>query len=105
MTLATQPGSRIRGVAEVSTDEPLVLSLYLSLDPSTYGIPKQRNAEIESSIDDARAQLAAAGLSHGGADELDADIDRVHRYLADELDTSGGVQAVVVFSCSRAELF
>jgi peptide chain release factor subunit 1 len=105
MTLATQPGSRLRGVAEVCTDEPLMVSLYLSLDPPAFGIPKQRNSEIESLIDDARAQLASAELSHEGTAELDTDIERVRRFLAEELDVSGGVQGVVVFCCTRVELF
>jgi peptide chain release factor subunit 1 len=105
MSITTEPGSRIRAVAEVWTDEPLVISLYFNLDPSTFGVPKERNAEIASLTDDARAQLASAGLSHDATAELDSDIERIRRFLEEELDASGGVQGVVIFCCSRLKLF
>lgn len=64
--LATDLGQRIRDLAQLRMDDPVVLSLYLSLDPSGFATARERDAQIESLADRARTQLAALSLPHDG---------------------------------------
>ena len=60
------PGrDQLRQLAELRLDRPVVLSLYLNLDPSEFATPPARKTAIRSLVDEAERRLRDHdGLSH-----------------------------------------
>jgi peptide chain release factor subunit 1 len=102
--LASDLSRRIRTLAEIRVDEPVVLSMYVNLDPGEFATPKDRESQIESLIDQARSDSAVAALSHESRTTLDADFERVKAWTKSSMDPAGA-HGVAVFCCSSADLF
>lgn len=102
--LGTDLARRVRKLAELRTDEPVVLSVYVNLDPSEHPTPKDRAAQIESLIDRARSDAAKLGLSHHGERQLTDDIERVRQWAVSSMDADGA-HGIAVFCCSENDVF
>lgn len=86
-------------------DEGKVLSVYVDLDPSQYPTLEARRTQVASLVDRALRVLDADGLSHDERRWLAADVDRVQRWVRDDLDPTGGTWAVAIFACEPQHLF
>ena len=100
------PGpDQLRRLAELRLDRPLVISLYLDLDPSRFATPPARATAARSLLDDAERRLREQDeLSHADRAGLQAALERAQTFLLRELPTEG-VHAVAVFSSGAADLF
>jgi peptide chain release factor subunit 1 len=83
---------------------PLVLSVYVDLDPERFATAGARQTQISSLIDTARRRIEAAELSHEHREQLRADLDRVAEHLRAGRFPSGAA-GLAVFCCSSLELF
>jgi peptide chain release factor subunit 1 len=81
------------------------VSVYVDLDPSEFGTPRARRAQIESLVAEARQRWTGADQNRGFAHEdvLTRDVERVRRYL--EAYRPEGARAVAVFCSSGDGLF
>lgn len=98
--------STLRRLAETRPpDGGLVVSAFLSLDPSEFATPPARATAVRSLLDEARRRAGDRdGLPHAEREALKADLGRVQRVLEDDLPTDGA-RAVAVFASSGAGLF
>src|SRR5438477_8060868 len=96
---------RLRHVGEVSADDPIVLSAYISLDPAQFGTARQRDSEIESLVDDARRIVDEGSLSHDARRTLDEDIEELRRWAKSPDLQPEGVHGIAVFRSSPIDLF
>jgi peptide chain release factor subunit 1 len=102
----TAPGrDLLRQLAELRLDRPLVLSLYLDLDPSRFGTPPARATAVRSLLDEADRRVRDQdGLPHDDRAALQEALERARVFLERELPTEGA-HAVAVFSSVPADLF
>lgn len=98
--------STLRRLAETRpVDGGLVVSAFLSLDPSEFATPPARATAVRSLLDEARRRAGDRdGLSHAEREALKADLGRVQRVLEADLPADGA-HAVAVFASSGAGLF
>jgi hypothetical protein len=103
---ATAPDrDQLRKLAELRLDRPVVLSLYLNLDPSQFATPPARKTAVRSLIDEAERRLRERdGLSHDDKRSLQASLERASSFLENELPTDGA-HAVAVFASEPQGLF
>src|SRR4051794_17959657 len=96
----------LRRLAEIRLDRPLVLSLYLDLDPSQFAVPRARASEVRSLLDEAdrRVRELHDGLSHEDRGELERSVERAREFLEGDLDAEGA-HGVAVFVSQSANLF
>jgi peptide chain release factor subunit 1 len=96
---------RIRSLAELRLDRPVVLSLYLNLDPSQFATPPARKTAVRSLIDEAERRLRERnGLTHDDKSELQTSLERATAFLQNDLP-SDGAHGVAVFASEGAGLF
>jgi peptide chain release factor subunit 1 len=101
--LAGDASRRIRRLAELHADEPVVISCYINLDPAQFPTGRERDAEIDSLVHDLRT-ADLDGLSHDAANAVRADVDRLEDWLRTSLEADGAA-SVAVFACSDADVF
>jgi peptide chain release factor subunit 1 len=95
---------RLRRFVEIRLDRPVVLSLYLDLDPSEFATPPARATAIRSLLDQAdRAVREQDGLSHQDRNDLVASLERARELLTRNLDTEGA-HGLALFACEPADL-
>jgi peptide chain release factor subunit 1 len=95
----------LRRLAEVRLDRPVVLSLYLDLDPSQFAVPRARSTQVHSLLDEADRRIRdTAGLSHQDRLDLARSLDRARDFLQGQLD-AGGAHGLALFACEPADLF
>ena len=95
----------LRRLSELRLDRPVVLSLYLDLDPSQFATPPARATAARSLLDEADRAIRALGdLPHADKVDLQATLDRCRRFLEREMPT-GQAHAVAVFACESEGLF
>jgi peptide chain release factor subunit 1 len=95
----------LRRLAEVRLDRPIVLSLYLDLDPAQFATPPARATAIRSLLDEAERRLRERdGLAHQDRTDLQASLQRAAALLERDLPTDGA-QSVAVFASNAASLF
>jgi peptide chain release factor subunit 1 len=95
----------LRRLAAVRLDRPVVLSLYLDLDPAQFATPPARATAVRSLLDEAERRLRDRdGLSHGDLVDLRASLQRAATLLEKDLPTEGA-HAVAVFASEGAGLF
>jgi peptide chain release factor subunit 1 len=96
---------QVRRLAELRVDRPVVLSLYLDLDPSRFGTPPARATAVRSLLDEAERRIRDGNmLSHDDRLALEAAVRRARSFLERELPTEGA-HAVAVFSSTTPDLF
>jgi peptide chain release factor subunit 1 len=95
----------LRRLAEIRLDRPVVLSLYLDLDPTEFATPPARATAVRSLLDEADRQVRdRRELPHEARMDLRASFERAGGVLEDDLPTEGA-QAVAIFVAESAELF
>src|SRR3954469_24636496 len=88
----------VRRLAELRLDRPVVVSLYLDLDPAEFATPPARATAARSLLDDAGRRVRERdALSHQEKVDLRASIERAREYLENTL-TANGARGVAVFA-------
>jgi peptide chain release factor subunit 1 len=102
---AAAPDSRaLRRLAEMRLDRPLVLSLYLDLDPSRFATPPARATEVRSLLDEADRRLRELDeLSHSDRTALEKSLGKVRELLNRNLDADGA-HGMALFACEPEDL-
>jgi len=95
----------LRRLAEVRLDRPVVLSLYLDLDPTEFATPPARATAVRSLLDEADRQVRdLRDLPHGERRDLRASLERASSVLEGDLPTEGA-QALALFAAESGDLF
>jgi peptide chain release factor subunit 1 len=95
----------LRRLAEVRLDRPVVLSLYLDLDPAQFATPPARATAVRSLLDEAERRLRERdGLAQQDRADLQASLERAGALLQNDLPTEGA-QSVAVFASDASGLF
>ncbi|HEX6584333.1 MAG TPA: Vms1/Ankzf1 family peptidyl-tRNA hydrolase, partial [Thermoleophilaceae bacterium] len=96
---------QLRHLAELRLDRPVVLSLYLNLDPSEFATPPARKTAVRSLVDEAERRVRERnGLSPEDKLALQASLERATSFLQNDLPTDGA-HGVAVFTSEPAALF
>jgi hypothetical protein len=105
MQVSAPDRDQLRALAELRLDRPLVLSLYLNLDPSQFATPPARKSGVRSLLDEAERRVREReALSHDDRAALEASLERVRGFLENDLPTDGA-HALAVFASDRDDLF
>jgi peptide chain release factor subunit 1 len=95
----------LRRLAEIRLDRPVVLSLYLDLDPTEFATPPARATAVRSLLDEADRQVRdRRDLPHEERMGLRASLERASSVLEGDLPAEGA-QALAIFAAESAELF
>jgi peptide chain release factor subunit 1 len=96
---------QLRALAELRLDRPVVLSLYLNLDPSQFATPPARKTAVRSLVDEAERRVRERnGLDHDDKKGLEASLRRATAFLENDLP-SDGAHALALFASEPAGLF
>ena len=103
---ATAPDrDQLRSLADLRLDRPVVLSLYLNLDPSQFATPPARKTAVRSLVDEAERRLREGdGLSHDDKMAVHASLRRAASFLEKDLP-SDGAHGVALFASEPTDLF
>jgi hypothetical protein len=103
---ATAPDrDQLRSLAELRLDRPVVLSLYLNLDPSQFATPPARKTAVRSLVDEAERRLREGnGLSDDDKVALQSSLQRATTFLENELP-SDGAHGLALFASEPSDLF
>jgi peptide chain release factor subunit 1 len=105
MQVSAPDRNQLRQLAELRLERPVVLSLYLNMDPSEFATPPARKTAIRSLIDEAERRLREQNaLSHKDRAALQASLARASDFLENDLPADGA-HAVAVFASEAADLF
>ena len=105
MQVSAPDRDRLRKLAELRLDRPVVLSLYLDLDPTEFATPPARATAVRSLLDEAERRVKErAGLAHADRMALEGALERARNYLERELPTDGA-HGVAVFASEPVDLF
>ena len=105
MQVSAPDRDQLRRLAQLRLERPVVLSLYLNLDPSEFATPPARKTAVGSLVDEAERRLREQNaLSHDDRGALHASLERATSFLENELPTDGA-HGVAVFASEPADLF
>ncbi|HXE45247.1 MAG TPA: Vms1/Ankzf1 family peptidyl-tRNA hydrolase [Conexibacter sp.] len=96
---------RLRHLAALRPAHAKVLSVYLDLDPATFGTQPARARQIGSLLDKADRRARHDGLDHPAHAALRADVERVRAYLRGDDFSAKGAHALAIFACGPADVF
>ena len=103
MQVAAPDRDDLRRLAEVRLERPVVLSLYLNLDPAELATPPARATAVRSLLDDADRRIRdLRDLPHQDKLDLRGAYDRAAAVL--EEPPTEGAHALAVFAAEPAEL-
>jgi peptide chain release factor subunit 1 len=95
----------LRRLAEIRLARPVVMSLYLNLDPAEFATPPARATAVRSLLDEADRRVRDLhDLPHADRMDLRASLERARALLEGDLPTEGA-QALAVFTAESAGLF
>jgi peptide subunit release factor 1 (eRF1) len=95
----------LRALSEVEAAEPVVVSLFLDLDPSQFATAPARASQITSVLSDLDALVREGDRSDEALESLKADRERLETFLRDhELDMVGA-GALAVYASDALDLF
>jgi peptide chain release factor subunit 1 len=105
MQVTAPDRDRLRKLAELRLDRPVVLSLYLDLDPAEFATPPARATAVRSLLDEAERKVKERdNLPHEDRMALEGALERTRAFLERELPTDGA-HAVAVFASQPVDLF
>jgi peptide chain release factor subunit 1 len=105
MQVSAPDRDQLRSLAELRLDRPVVLSLYLNLDPSQFATPPARKTSVRSLLDEAERRLREDNrLSHDDKLALQASLERATAFLEKGLP-SDGAHGLAVFASEPNDLF
>lgn len=96
---------RLRQLAALRPSHAKVLSVYLDLDPASFGTQPARARQIGSLLDEADRRSRDDGLDHGMHEALQTDVERLREYLRSTDFSAKGAHALAIFACSPAGVF
>src|SRR3712207_3658524 len=94
----------LRLLSEVEADEPVVVSLFVDLDPSQFATAAARETQVNSLLSLLGERMRDGELSDDAQEALEADRERIERFLREELDPSEA-DAVAVYSAHALDVF
>src|SRR4051794_9059445 len=95
----------LRRLAQIRLDAPVVLSVYLDLDPAEFATPPARATAVRSLIDEAERGIRELdGLAHDEQVALRRTLERASGLLQGDLP-SEGAQGLAIFAAEPIELF
>jgi peptide chain release factor subunit 1 len=104
MQVSAPDRDELRRLAEVRLDRPVVLSLYLDLDPAEFATPPARATAVRSLVDEADRRIRALeDAPHQDKMDLRADLQRARQVLEGDLPTEGA-HGLAVFAAEPADL-
>src|SRR5829696_7833348 len=95
----------VRRLSDVEAAEPVVVSLFLDLDPAQFATAPARSSQITSLLSDLDAALRDAELSHDAKEALKVDRERLEAFLRDDDLDMAGAGALAVYSSHALDLF
>src|SRR5215212_3377638 len=105
MQVSAPDRDQLKRLAELRLDRPVVLSLYLNLDPSQFATPPARKTSVRSLIDEAERRLREqSSLAHEDRGALEASLERAAAFLENDLP-SDGAHALALFASEQDGLF
>jgi len=105
MQVVAPDRDELRRLAGLRLDRPVVLSLYLDLNPTEFATPPARATAIRSLLDDAERRIRQRDdLPHEDRMGLEASLQQAAAFLERDLPTDGA-PAVAVFASQAAGLF
>src|SRR5918998_3329946 len=105
MQVSAPDRDQLRTLAELRLDRPVVLSLYLNLDPSEFATPPARKTSVRSLIDAAERRVRdERGLGHDDRAALAASLKRASDFLEHDLPTDGA-HGLALFVSEQNDLF
>jgi peptide chain release factor subunit 1 len=105
MQVAAPDRGDLRRLAEVRLDRPVVLSLYLNLDPAEFATPPARATAVRSLLDEADRRIRDLDdLSHQERQDLRAAFERAKAVFEDG-PPAEGAHSVAVFAAEPDKLF
>jgi peptide chain release factor subunit 1 len=105
MQLSQLSEDTLRALSEVEADEPVVVSLFLDLDPAQFATPAARASQITSLLSKLDELLRDETLSRDAADALKVDRRRIEDFLRDDDLDADGAAALAVYSSDALEVF
>ncbi len=94
----------LRSLSEVEADEPVVVSMWVNLDPSLFATAAARSTQFNSLLNDLAEQMRDGDLSHDAQEALKADRERIERFLTSEIDVSDA-QSIAIYSAQALDFF
>src|SRR5215212_10273618 len=95
----------LRSLSEVEADEPVVVSLFLDLDPAQFATPAARASQITSLLSRLDELLRDETLSRDATNALKVDRRRLEDFLRDDDLDADGAAALAVYSSDALEVF
>ena len=95
----------LRSLAEVEAAEPVVVSLFLDLDPSEFATAPARASQITSLLSDLDALLREGEHSRDALESLTADRARLEAFLRDDDLDVAGAGALALYASDALDLF
>src|SRR5215207_4609390 len=94
----------LRSLSEVEADEPVVVSLFLNLDPSEFATAAARESQINSLLSLLGERVRDGDLSHDAQEALAADRERIERFLREDVDVASA-DAIAIYSAHALDVF
>ncbi len=94
----------LRSLSEVEADEPVVVSVFLNLDPSEFATASARESQVNSLLGLLGDRVREGDLSQDAKEALEADRERIERFLREDLDVSDA-EAIVIYSSHALDVF
>src|SRR5215210_3246896 len=94
----------LRSLSEVEAVEPVVVSLFLNLDPRDFATAAARDSQVNSLLSLLGQRVRDGDLSQDAQEALEADRERIERFLRDEVDVSGA-EALAIYSAHALDVF
>jgi hypothetical protein len=105
MQVTAPDRDQLRKLAELRLDRPVVLSVYLDLDPTEFATPPARATAVRSLLDEAERKVRERdNLPHEDRMALEGALERTRSFLERQLPTDGA-HAVAVFASQPVDLF
>ncbi|HEX4806218.1 MAG TPA: Vms1/Ankzf1 family peptidyl-tRNA hydrolase [Conexibacter sp.] len=96
---------RLRRLAALRPTDAKVLSVYVDLDPATFGTHPARARQIGSLLDEADRRTRENGIGHEAHQALREDVARVREFLRSDDFSAKGAHAIAIFACAPAGVF
>ncbi len=94
----------LRSLSEIDADEPVVVSMFINLDPSLFATAPARSTQFNSLLNELNQQIREGDLSHDAQEALKRDRERIERFLTEEIDVSEA-EAIAIYSAQALDFF
>jgi peptide chain release factor subunit 1 len=95
----------LRTLSEVEAAEPVVVSLFINLDPAEFALAPARSSQISSLLSDLDAAIAEGERSHEAKVSLAADRERLEAFLRDDSLDVDGAGSLALYASDALDLF